>query len=108
LSDNVVDFPSRKTRIARLLGEATGGSWKKNSRAVDVLYSLISACLICTMLPDEVATSFFSILAVFGLVAFVVVCRRSGIKPDRNAIAGLILLTCVSIIRTTSASHAHR
>lgn len=70
----------------------------KDDQVAAIVYALLCTSIVATTLPAEVATKFFSILAGLCLVAFIAVCKKSKIMPDRRSIVGLVLLCSMSII----------
>ncbi len=93
---NVTDIDTRKTRIARLLQDATDVSAVP---AKSSLYKILGISLLGTMLPLQAATVLFSITSILICIALLMRNTKTSAKLNRPMIslaAGLVLISSLS------------
>jgi hypothetical protein len=93
---NVIDINTTKTRIARLLSEATPTA--EQPKFLNISWSLLVASLIGTMLPFKILVTFFSLLTVITTLIGLVLILKKQISVSRPAAVMLVALLTTSVL----------
>ncbi len=83
---DVTDINTKKTRIARLLSEATSVPTAEQSQPQLTLFTFLALALIGTMLPVQALVAFFSIVSLCITVIYLTLAWK--ILPTGSGLQG--------------------
>jgi hypothetical protein len=92
------DINTTKTRIARLLSEATPAPKTEQPKAYHTLWSLLGLSLIGTMLPFQTVVTFFSLTAVMTFSITLLLIWKKQTRISKPASGLLIALLTASML----------
>ncbi len=92
------DIDTKKTRIARLLSEATSVPTAEQSQHQALLWTFLAIALIGTMLPFQALVAFFFIASLSITIIYMILVWRKQARFSNRASAILVALVLTSVM----------
>lgn len=95
---DITDINTKKTRIARLLSEATSVPAVEQSKPQLTLLTFLALGLIGTMLPFQTLVAFFSIISLSITIIYLTLAWKKQAHFSKRASAILVALVLTSVL----------